>query len=174
MFLAPQIPLFFMGEEANVRTHFPFFVDLPEQAAEAKRDERYRQMTELFDEDVPPQGLPDPNDPATFEMAKLDWEHFDTEEGRAALERFRTLMRFRKDMLWPLAKTPCRDARTARQGNGIIVTWEFEAGNLTMALNPQDVPADLDCTIDRKPVTTGAVSVNDDVLRLGPWSACAW
>src|SRR5690606_36038078 len=42
--LAPQIPLFFMGEEGHLLTRFPFFTDLPPEAAKAKRDERYRQM----------------------------------------------------------------------------------------------------------------------------------
>ena len=173
-FLAPQIPLLFMGEEGQLRTPFPFFVDLPEQAAQAKRDERYRQMAEMFKENIPPEGLPDPNAVETFHSAKLDWEHFATEAGRAALDRFRTLTRFRREKLWPLTATTCLDAWTARQGNALIITWRFEAGHLTMALNPQDMPTDIACVIDRGPVHSGDFSQHGEVLRLGAWSAVAW
>src|SRR6185369_3713973 len=39
--LNPQIPLFFMGEEAHLRCGFPFFFDLPEPIASQKRQDRY-------------------------------------------------------------------------------------------------------------------------------------
>lgn len=172
--LAPQIPLFFMGEEGQLRTKFPFFFDLPEIVAQAKRDDRYKQMEEVFEEDIPPGGLPDPNDPDTFRSAKLDWEHYASEAGRAALERFRTLTGYRRDIVWPLAATECLDARTARQGNTLIITWQFAAGHLTMALNAQDHPADLACVIDRQPVCSGTFSQHGEVLRLGSWTAVAW
>src|SRR5690606_21362941 len=64
--LAPQIPLFFVGEEGHLRSKFPFFTDLPEEAAKAKQDDRYDQMEKIFNEDVPEEGLPWPNDVATF------------------------------------------------------------------------------------------------------------
>lgn len=173
-FLAPHIPLLFVGEEAQMRTRFPFFVDLPEAAAQAKRDQRYKQMREMFKEDIPPEGLPDPNAPETFALAKLEWGHFTTEAGRAALDRFRNLSRFRRDKVWPLTATRCLDAWSARQGNGLIVTWQFDAGHLSMAINAQDNPIDLACVIDRQPVHTGDFSQHGDVLRLGAWSAVAW
>lgn len=172
-FLAPQIPLLFMGEEGQLRTAFPFFVDLPEAPAQAKRDERYEQMEEVFEEDIPPGGLPDPNAMETFGAAKLDWTYF-SGGGRAALERFRTLTRFRRELVWPLTATNCLDARTARQGNALIITWQFEAGHLTMALNPQDTPVDIACIIDRNPVSSGEFSQHGELLRLGAWSAVAW
>ena len=173
-FLAPQVPLLFMGEEGQLRTRFPFFVDLPEAAAQAKRDERYKQMREMFKEAIPPEGLPDPNAVETFTSAKLDWEHYTTEAGRAALERFRTLSRFRREKVWPLTATVCLDAWTARQGNGLIITWQFDAGYLSMAINPQDMPTDMACVIDRPPVHTGGFSQQGELLRLGAWSAVVW
>lgn len=172
--LAPQIPLFFMGEEGHLRTRFPFFVDLPEADAQAKRDERYQQMEEVFNEAIPPEGLPDPNDPATFRQAKLEWEDFASAAGMAALERFRTLARFRRDMVWPLAATACLDARTARHGRALVVTWQFAAGHLSMAINAQDQAADLDCHVDRVPVWSGTFSQRGNLLHLGPWTAVAW
>lgn len=174
-FLAPQIPLCFMGDEGNLSSGFPFFVDLPDDVARTIRDGRYRQMKEMFGEDVAEGSLPEPNDPATLAMAKLPWQDYETVPARRqALERFRTLARYRREKLWPLAATPCLEARTARQYNALIVTWQFEAGCLTIALNPADGPVDLACVITGAPVSTGDYSQHGEVLRLGAWSAVAW
>jgi maltooligosyltrehalose trehalohydrolase len=174
-FLAPQIPLCFMGDEGNLTSGFPFFVDLPDEAARAKSDDRYEQMRDMFKEEVKPGDLPEPNDLATFEVAKLPWEDYaNLPERRAALDRFRTLARWRRQKLWPLAATPCLDAKSARHGNCIIVSWVFEAGTLSMALNPTAGPADIGCEVNSEPVSTGEFSQHGDVLRLGAWSAVAW
>lgn len=173
--LAPQIPLCFMGDEGNMTSSFPFFTDLPEAAAKAKRDDRYKQMHDVFHDDVAPGGLPDPNDPKTFEMAKIAWDEYERlPERRASLERFRALLQWRREKLWPLAATPCIDTKTARQGNCLVVNWVFEAGTLSMALNPTDAPADMACVVRDWPVSTGAFSQQGEVLRLGAWSAVVW
>jgi maltooligosyltrehalose trehalohydrolase len=173
-FLAPQIPLCFMGDEGNLRSPFPFFIELPPNAAEAKRRDRYKQMREIFKEEVADGGLPDPNDPATFERAKVRWNDYYNEQHRAALERFRMLARCRRQMVWPLAATPCQGVESARQGNCLIVNWTFEAGTLSMALNPTDVAMDIGCLICAAAISTGDYSQHGEVLRLGPWSAVAW
>ncbi len=131
-------------------------------------------MENIFNEDVPQGGLPDPNDPATFEMAKLRWEDFEQPEAQAALERTRYLAKMRREVVWPLAATFCRDARSTRQGTALLIEWEFHAGTLAMALNPGDMPTDISCLICGDPVTTGEFSQHGEVLRLGPWSAVAW
>lgn len=172
--LAPQIPLFFMGEEGHLRTPFPFFIDLPEEAAEPKRADRYKQMRESFDEEVEDGDLPDPNDPDTFQSAKLNWSEYDDPTRLAALDRFRTLVQWRREYLWPLSATPCLDARTSRQGTAIAVSWDFEAGILTMALNASDIPADLACVVAASAVSTGEFSQQAERIRLGAWSALAW
>lgn len=173
-FLAPQIPLCFMGDEANLTSGFPFFVDLPEGPARAKRDDRYKQMEEMFGEEVEEGELPEPNDRSTFAMAKLPWQDYTMKERLDALDRFRTLARWRRERLWPLAATPCLEARTARQGNCLIVTWQFKAGALSMALNPTSSPADIGCGLNGDVVSTGEHSAHGEVLRLGAWSAVAW
>lgn len=174
-FLAPQIPLCFMGDEGNLTTGFPYFVDLPPELAKAKSDDRYDQMRDMFHETVKPGGLPDPNDPATFARAKLPWyDYVDKPERRAALDRFRTLASWRRSKVWPLAATPCLDARTARRGNCLIVSWIFEAGTLSMALNPTKSPADIGCIVTGPAVSTGSFHQHGEVLRLGAWSAVAW
>jgi 1,4-alpha-glucan branching enzyme len=164
-----------MGDEANLGTPFPFFFDLPEDVAKKKRADRYDQLRNIFKHEIGPEGLPDPNDPLTFEMAKIQWcEYSDRPERRAALDRFRLLTSWRRERLWPLSGTPCLDARTARQGNCLIVNWTFEAGVLTMALNPTAAPADINCTIVGTPLSTGEFSQRGEVLQFGAWSAVAW
>jgi maltooligosyltrehalose trehalohydrolase len=172
--LAPQVPLFFIGEEAHLRTPFPFFVDLPDDAAAEVRADRYKQMRESFEEEVKDGDLPDPNALETFQRAVIDWDEFEEPERQAALARFRTLAAWRREHLWPLAASPCIDSRTGRHGTAIVVSWIFEAGVLTMALNASDRPADLACVVSAPPITTGDFIQQGEVLRLGPWSAVAW
>jgi len=172
--LAPHLPLFFMGEEAHLRSTFTFFVDLPEDAAKATRDGRYDQMREMFGEELNDGDLPDPNAPETLEMSKLPWQEFELPERQASLERFRQLAAWRRDLVWPLLKTKCLSATSTRQGPCIIVTWEFAAGWITMALNSSDWAHDIACTIRAMPVATGRFDQNGETLRLGAWSAVAW
>lgn len=174
MMLAPQIPLFFMGEEGHLETPFPFFIDLDEEDAAPKRADRYKQMREIFEQDVKDGDLPDPNSVATFDTAKIPWDEFGRPDRRDALRRFQTLAGYRRDLLWPLAKSVCLDAKSARQGNAIIVNWVFENGTLSMALNPSDHPADIACIVTAPPVCTGDYSQHGEVLRLSAWSAVVW
>lgn len=171
-FLAPEIPLCFMGDEANLRSGFPFFVDLSESDGEKAHQRRQREMRDIFKEVGA--SLPHPNDPATFEMAKLPWDDFTDPRHLAALNRFRQLAAWRREKVWSLAKTPCLDATTARQGQALIINWIFEAGTLTMAINPTGGPVDLHCTVRGAPVSTGDYNQQGEVLRLGAWSAIAW
>lgn len=127
-----------------------------------------------YDDPGPPNGLPDPNDEATFQQAKLDWADYSADIAQSALERFRTLSEYRRDRVWPLAATPCMDAKTARYGDGLIVNWHFAGGALSLALNPTDQTIDMPCLIAGHPVSTGSFSQNGDVLRVGAWTAVSW
>lgn len=173
-FLAPQIPLCFMGDEANLETPFPYFIDLPEADAAPKRQDRYVQMRENFNQKVEDGALPDPNAPETWASAKLAWEELAWPERQAALERFRTLARYRRETVWPLAASGYVGARSVRHGTCIIVTWTFKAGALSMALNPTECVQDCPCIVTAAPVSTGDFSQQGEVLRLGRWSAVAW
>lgn len=174
MMLAPQVPLFFMGEEGHLRSPFPFFIDLPEEAAAPKRAERYTQMRETFEEPVEDGGLPDPNAVETFAMAQIEWSQFNNVEHKAALERFRTLASWRREKVWPMARTRCVDARTGRQESALVVTWVFKAGTLTTALNASDFPAELACMVGAQPVSCGDFVQKGGDLQMGPWSAVCW
>ena len=76
-FLAPQIPLCFMGDEGNLTSRFPFFVDLGEEAAKAKRDDRYKQIREMFNQPRSrTASCPSPTIPLPSQSAKLPWEDY--------------------------------------------------------------------------------------------------
>ncbi|SMQ68746.1 maltooligosyl trehalose hydrolase [Devosia lucknowensis] len=172
--MAPQIPLLFMGEEAQVRSPFPYFFDLPEDAAAPKREDRYRQMREIFEQPVENGTLPDPNAVETFESARLDWAVLDGPTTRPALERFRQLAAWRRQHVWPLLATKCLDAKSSRSGNAIHVRWIFEGGALAMVLNASATADEIGCVMAGEVVTTGSVAQHGARVRLGAWSAVAW
>lgn len=172
--LAPQLPLFFMGEEAHVRSPFTYFVDIGGDAGQAANDGRYQQMRDMFHEQVEDGALPDPRNEATFQMSKLGWDEFALPERQASLARFRQLTAWRRDLVWPLLATTCLSSISTRRDRCIVVTWEFEAGWLTIAVNPSDWAHDIACRITAMPVATGWYDQNGETLRLGAWSAVAW
>ncbi|MGH1524322.1 malto-oligosyltrehalose trehalohydrolase [Leifsonia sp. L25] len=94
--LGPFTPMLFMGEEWGATTPWPFFSSHPEpELAEATRTGRIAEFARMgWDPDV----VPDPQDPATFESARLDW----TEPGRPAHARllawYRRLIELRGEL----------------------------------------------------------------------------
>lgn len=131
-------------------------------------------MRDIFQQQVGDGSLPHPNDPETFDRAKLPWEDFTAPQHRAALDRFRQLASWRREKMWPLAATPCLAAFGERHQVAAIVNWRFERGTLTVVYNASALPHDLPCRINGNPVYTGEYFVQGDVLRLGAWSAVAW
>lgn len=172
--LQPALPIGFMGDEGWLTSKFPFFYDLPEPDASEKREDRYRQMREIFNEDVEDGALPDPQDPATFAMAKLDWSQYERHEHRDAIDNFRHVAALRREQLWPLTSTKCLNAWSARQGNGIICTWQYEAGFHNMALNPTDTEIEMSFHSNDPSGIVGSYWREGDRVWLGPWSAVIW
>jgi maltooligosyltrehalose trehalohydrolase len=173
-FIAPQIPLCFMGDEANLRSGFPFFVDFNERDGREADARRYKEMREIFKEGVADGALPHPNDPRTFSLAKLPWSDFAHPEHLEAIHRFRQLARWRREKVWPLTATPCLDAFGTRHEHGVIVNWRFERGTLSLVYNASSTSQDMPCLVQGAPVSTGDYHQYGEVLRLGPWSALAW
>ena len=74
--LTPSPPLLFMGEEFAASTPFFFFCDFGPDLAQAVTQGRRREFTrfERFRDPAAQKLIPDPNDPATFERSRLDWQ----------------------------------------------------------------------------------------------------
>ncbi len=69
--LSPFTPMIFMGEEWGAKTPWPFFTSHPEpELSDLVRNGRLEEFAAM---DWDPSEVPDPQDPKTFVMAKLDW-----------------------------------------------------------------------------------------------------
>lgn len=69
---APSVPLIFQGEEWGARTPFQFFADHRDPAI--RRATSAGRIREFAAFGWDPSEVPDPEDPATFERSRLDWD----------------------------------------------------------------------------------------------------
>jgi maltooligosyltrehalose trehalohydrolase len=112
--LSAFTPMLFMGEEYGARTPWLFFSDHSGELGVAVRDGRRREFAEhgwSTDE------VPDPQDPATFEASKLDWD-VDAD----LLGFYRELIALRR------SRTDLSDGRRDR----VELIWDSEARWLVM------------------------------------------
>jgi maltooligosyltrehalose trehalohydrolase len=92
LLLAPQTPLIFMGQEFDAETPFQFFTDfgdpqLQKAVSEGRRKE-FQQFKEFARLEVP-----DPQDSATFDRSRLNWDWTDAQ--RDMHEWYRKLLTLR-------------------------------------------------------------------------------
>jgi maltooligosyltrehalose trehalohydrolase len=89
---APNLPMFFMGQEYGATTIFTYFTDFQDRdlgrAVSAGRKKEY----EGFLDD----GFIDPQSPEAFESSKLDWRELDKPEHQELLKFHRELLALRK------------------------------------------------------------------------------
>jgi len=88
LLLAPQTPLLFMGQEYDEANPFLFFTSFGDPALRKAVVEGRRQEFAQFGF----QDTPDPEDPATFERSKLQWQ-----PGNEMWEWYRELLRLRRE-----------------------------------------------------------------------------
>jgi maltooligosyltrehalose trehalohydrolase len=94
---APMTPLLFMGQEWAASTPFRYFTDLEPGVGAAVTDGRRREFKD-FPEFADPgarAGIPDPQDPATFEQSRLRWEERQAPPHAQTLALYRSLLRLR-------------------------------------------------------------------------------
>jgi maltooligosyltrehalose trehalohydrolase len=95
MFIAPYIPLLFMGEEYLETNPFLFFCDFGEpDLAKAVREGRQREFAYLHTG----ADVPDPGSAETFMLSKLDWDRKDTGRHRKVFDYYRELIALRKTL----------------------------------------------------------------------------
>jgi maltooligosyltrehalose trehalohydrolase len=100
---SPFLPLLFQGQEWGETHPFLYFTDHePGLAASVLKGRREEFAAFGWDE------VPDPNDPATFERSKLDWDR----AGGETLELWATLLRLRREV--PALGNCRRDLAAAR------------------------------------------------------------
>lgn len=103
LLLSPQIPLLFMGEEYGETRPFLFFTDFTGELADAVREGRRREFAAFraFATATERAAIPDPNDPATLAVCRLDWARAETPEGRRRLALVRRLLAIRHAEIGP-------------------------------------------------------------------------
>ncbi len=96
MLLSPYVPMLFQGEEWAASTPFQYFTD--HQDPELGEAVRYGRQHEFSAFGWNPEDVPDPQDRATFERSRLDWQELDKPEHREMLEWYRALIRLRREV----------------------------------------------------------------------------
>ncbi|HEU4619226.1 MAG TPA: malto-oligosyltrehalose trehalohydrolase [Gammaproteobacteria bacterium] len=99
LLLLPTPILLFMGEEFHAPNPFPFFCDFAGELGPAVTDGRRREFAAFFDDAKDLVTIPDPNDPATADLAKLDWSAQAAGACGRALARYRRLLARRAELL---------------------------------------------------------------------------
>jgi maltooligosyltrehalose trehalohydrolase len=92
---SPFTPMIFMGEEWGASTPFQFFTSHPEP--ELGRATAAGRIAEFAEHGWPAIDIPDPQDPATFQRSKLDWDERDTPPHARVLACYRALLALRRD-----------------------------------------------------------------------------
>ena len=125
--LCPATPLLFMGEEWGSVRPFTYFCDLPQLAA-AIREGRRKEFARFpeFESLSACEAIPDPNDPATFEMARLQWSELNETRHSQCLEWYRAVLALRRQTLRPLFRSGSTGASFTLLGSdGLRVCWRF-------------------------------------------------
>ena len=153
---SPFVPMLFQGEEWGASTPFQYFTDHGDPELGRAVSEGRRREFAAFGWD--PDDVPDPQDPATFERSKLDWD----ERGRAPqaelLDWHRHLVALRREV-----------PALADDGMGPVdVRYDEDAGWLVLERGPLSVVCNLAPREQAIPVPEGSVSVPaDNVVILG-------
>jgi malto-oligosyltrehalose trehalohydrolase len=103
MFLAPPIPLLFMGEEWDASTPFLFFCDFEPELARlvtAGRRDEFKHFA-AFSDPAARERIPDPSAASTFAASKLLWSELGSADHAAALVFHRELLRVRREQIVP-------------------------------------------------------------------------
>ncbi len=100
LLLSPYLPLIFMGEEYGEARPFPFFCSFEgKELIDAVREGRQREFKEFVSS---PHDVPDANELATFESAKLSWSWPQGSWHAGLRMLYRDLLTARRD--WPMLK----------------------------------------------------------------------
>lgn len=96
MLFSPYVPLLFMGEEYGEDNPFLYFVDHSDQALiKAVREGRKNEFEAFHAKGE----APDPQDIATYNASKLDWNKVDQGSYAMLLRYYQTLIQLRKESL---------------------------------------------------------------------------
>ena len=167
--LSPFTPMIFMGEEWGATTPWRFFSSHPEpELGEAVRKGRLEEFAAM---DWDTSFVPDPQDPETFAVSKLNWAELDQPRQSELLQLTTRLLEIRRT--YPDFTDPRFAVGTARSDDD--AGWLLlERGSMTLVVNFSDSPAKVAVERELVPViTVGDAEVLDGEVHLGPHSGLA-
>jgi maltooligosyltrehalose trehalohydrolase len=165
---SPFTPLLFQGEEWNATSPFRYFTDHVDAGIGRAVSEGRRRELASFGWD--PSGVPDPQDPATFDASVLRWDEVDRPGHRELLDWYRALLRFRR------ARPELTDGRWPDQqvDHGVTGMLTVRRGRVLVAVNIGPAAADLVVGAAAGPAVVGRVTLlagaelSSGTLRLDP------
>lgn len=175
LFLSPQIPLIFMGEEWAASSPFQFFVDFEAEPdlAKAVREGRRGEFRHFnaFADPGTAQTIPDPTDRATFERSRIDWAERDRSPHRECLQATKSLLKTRRQEILPLLESDYRGSRHSISPKNVLdVTWTFAAGTLRVLANFGEQPLTVEIDGRAAILWTNAHRSGDLQMHLAPWT----
>ena len=127
---SPFTPMLFQGEEWAASAPFQYFTDFADpELGKAVREGRRREFA-AFGWD--PEQVPDPQDPATFERSKLDWNELEEPAHRAMLDWHRALIGLRRRL--PAAE----EVRVEVDEASRVLAFEREGAIVRVNLGSED------------------------------------
>jgi maltooligosyltrehalose trehalohydrolase len=169
LFSSPFTPMLWMGEEWAASTRWPFFTSHPQPELAAAVSEG--RVAEFADHGWDVSAMVDPQDPAAYRNAVLDWAEAGTGSHAELLELYRRLIRLRREL--PSLSDPVLAAVTVdfdSERDWLVV----HRGELRVAVNLAGRQQDVPVAGARKIVlATDAASLADGgaTVRLAPESA---
>ena len=150
----PFTPMLFQGEEWAASTPFAFFTAHPEEELGHAVSEGRKREFEQMDWDT--ETVPDPQDPATFALSKLDWSEVDQGRHAVLLDAYRSLVALRRTLPAltdpDLTRTSVSYDEEARwflmnrgdgaRGAGVVVAVNFSDVEVTVSLTGDDSSSD--------------------------------
>ena len=145
LLLCPAIPLLFMGEEWGETNPYLFHTDFHDELADAVREGRRSEFKAWGDFSDPElrATIPDPNDPETQALSRIDWEKRDRGEHAERMALVKHLLALRAEHVVPrvAGMHDCGATAKPHGKRGFEVTWWLDDGHrLHMTGNLGDAP----------------------------------
>ena len=148
LFSSPYTPMIFMGEEWAAGTPWQFFTSHPEPELAAAVGEGRK--AEFARHGWPVDDIPEPQDPATFQRSKLDWDELDVDAHGTMLGFYRELIALRKAK--PDLSDPRLDRVEVTHGPEHVV---IRRGSCTIAVNLGPSTLSIDVEAEQLLLATG-------------------
>ena len=171
LFLSPQIPLVFMGDDHLSRQSFRFFADYTGDLARDIFRNRYKEAENFGGGPAGSHNreIADPNEWSTFSCSKLEWREAEDAERTAWRGFLRALIAVRRQHIVPLLRRAVGHAGriVSERDTELFIDWRFNDGALFLRANAGEEDCDLggvpgDLIYETRP--------SADRSQLGPWS----